>query len=156
MVTNPLGLQRSGDVQTDLDLIFANLQYLRDSLPQTTALSADTFISSPSGYSPISAELSFPISSRVLFEAYILMDAHLTETPSSKLLAMRGPVAANIAYRVEQGGTFTGWDRSASVSGFHLYRIYGMCEPQVPGLLQVTLSGSCTVLRTSNLTITLL
>jgi hypothetical protein len=156
MATNPLGLQRSGDLQTDLDLIFANLQYLRDSLPQTTALTSNVFHSSGAGFTPISKELSFPISSRVFFEAYILMDAYLSEVPSASLLAMRGPAAANIAYRVESGGTFTGWDRSSNVSNFYFYRIQGMCEPSVPGLLQVTLQGTRTVFRTSHLTVSLL
>lgn len=156
MATNPLGLQRSGDLQTDLDLIFANLQYLRDSLPQTTALSTDTFVNSPSSYTPISNELSLPVSSRVFFEAYILMDAYLSEVPSANLLAMRGPAAANIAYRAESGLTYTGWDRGSSVSNFYLYRIHGMCEPSAPGLLQVTLQGIRTVYRTSHLTVSLL
>jgi hypothetical protein len=101
--------------------------------------------------------LSFPISSRVFFEAYILTDTYASEVPSLNILAMTGPASSLIAYRIEQGLTQTGWDRASASTAF-LYRIQGICEPSASGLLQVTYQtlGPRTVFRGSHLTVSLL
>lgn len=157
MATNPLGLQLSGDLQVDLDQAFVNLQYLRDSLPQVTTLTADLLFNSAT-FAPISNQLSFPISSRVGFEAYILMDKWTSGSPSNHKVSVTGPAAPGLlAYTVTEEQWISGWD-DTGIFSHGIFKVKGVCEPSIPGLLQITAktAGTHTVFRGSHLIITLL
>jgi hypothetical protein len=154
MATNPLGLYRSGDSITDLDAAFDNLQYLRDSLPQISILGTQlTFVSD--SYLPLSNKLAARISSRVRFEASVYLNA----PDVGCLLSVNGPDVNYLRYEVSApASSYRTWN-SGGTQLKTLYRLVGVCEPSVPGLLQVTMytdSVSVSVHPLSNLVITLL
>jgi hypothetical protein len=153
MANNPLGLQRSMDLQLDLDILFANLQYLRDSLPQTTTLGVDTIITT-SPYQAIHNNLSLPIHSRVKFDALILV-----KSDPGIDVAISGPSFNYLRYEYSHLITTYVAYNNAATGLYGWYRISGVCEPSTPGILVVTANTSgvpVLISALSHLTLTLL
>lgn len=153
MANNPLGLQQSGVVQLDLDLLFANLQYLRDALPQTTVLGVDTTITT-SPHQAIHNNLSVPIQSRVKFDALILV-----KSDPGIDVAVSGPAFNYLRYEYSHPITTYVAYNNATTGLYGWYRISGVCEPSAPGILSVTANTSgvpVVISALSHLTITLL
>lgn len=150
MATNPVGLYRSRDIQTDLDLIFENLQYLRDTLPKTTSLGADKSINFPA-FAPIDNNLSYPIKALVKFEGVVLV-----KLDPGIAISITGPSFNYLRYELSQPVvSYIMWN-SATTGLYGLYKISGFCEPSVPGILSLTAqtSGTVTISALSHLTVT--